>query len=185
VLDVGCGRGLFLELLRDAGIAGAGVDASAESVAECHAKGFIDVEQGDALAALARRSELGARYDGVFCSHLIEHLAGPDAVQLIALAAGLLAPRGRLLLVTPNVANLKVWTKAFWLDPSHQRPYPRRLLEAMLEAAGLRVAASFDDPRTATRYLGRELYLLIPDLVRYGWNGLSGLDSVVVGELPT
>jgi O-antigen chain-terminating methyltransferase len=182
VLDVGCGRGIFLSLLRSAGIAACGVDGSAEAVAECLGLGFAEVEVGDALGFVEERAAAGARYDGIFCSHLVEHLPGPEAVRLITACAALLAPAGRLVVVTPNVANLNVWTRIFWLDPTHQRPYPRLLLEVVMREAGLSISASFDDPRTGQRYLGRDFFSLLPDFLRYGLSTFSGMDSVVVGE---
>jgi SAM-dependent methyltransferase len=182
VLDLACGRGIFLELLSAAGIAASGVDSNPEAVAECHAKGFTGVAEGDVLEFLAARRAAGSTYTGIYCSHLIEHLPGEHGIELIAAAASVLAPGGRLVVVTPNIANPEVWTRVFWLDPTHQRPYPRLLLETLFEEAGFTIRASFDDPRTRRNYIGRSLWRLPVDLLRHGLGVWSGMDSVVVGE---
>ncbi len=182
VLDLGCGRGIFLELLQEAGIEGRGVDASPEVVIDCQRRG-LSAELGEVLAYLEEQAALGTRYGGVFCSHLVEHLTGPDGARLIAGAASVLAPGGRLVVVTPNVANPSVWSEVFWLDPTHQRPYPRALLEAMMEGAGLQIAASFDDRHSALRFPG-DLGQLTRHLLRHGLGALAGRDSVVVGDRP-
>lgn len=184
VLDLGCGRGLFLELLRDKGIEGAGVDGHADSIAECKSRGFQDVHVGDVLGFLDAEAAAGRTYAGVFCSHLIEHFPGDAALRLVAASARVLAPGGRVVLVTPNVANLEVWTKVFWLDPTHVRPYPRKLVEALFEGAGLRVVRSYDDRRTRRRYGAAALWKLPLDLMRHGASALTGMDSIVVGERP-
>jgi len=180
VLDVGCGRGLFLDLLRQAGIGASGIDGNPDAVAECTSREHLDVECVDALEGLERLVADGRRFDGVFCSHVIEHMPGPDAVRLVSLCARVLTPGGRLLLITPNPANLKVWTNVFWLDPTHVRPYPRRMLAALMEEVGLRVVRSFADPHTRSGIRD-----LIPDFLRYGPSVLSGLDSVMLAELAT
>jgi SAM-dependent methyltransferase len=182
VLDIGCGRGIFLELLREAGIDAAGVDLNANAVAECQQNGFSDVEQGDAVHFLERRRREGTAYDGIFCSHVIEHMFPIEAIGLLDLCVAVLAPGGRFVLVTPNARNGRVWTETFWLDPTHVRPYPRRLIEGAFLELNLRIHASFDDRRTGTRYLGREFYCLIPDLIRFGYGTVKGMDSVVIGE---
>jgi O-antigen chain-terminating methyltransferase len=136
VLDVGCGRGVFMEMLREAGVAPVGVDLSPESVRRCQELGFKQVFQEDALSFLQRNE--GA-FDGVVCSHIIEHLPYDDALQLVSAAYAALTPNGRLAIVTPNTRDLRVITEMFWLDPTHVRPYPLPLLDAMLRSVGFRV----------------------------------------------
>ncbi|MFH1129874.1 MAG: class I SAM-dependent methyltransferase [Pseudomonadota bacterium] len=186
VLDIGSGRGIFLELLRTAGIKASGLDSDAATVAKCHEKGLTDVEVGDALELLEKKIASKSKYDGVFCSHIIEHLPGNKATRLIEASAELLAPRGRLVLVTPNVANLQVWTNVFWLDPTHQRPYPRLLLEALMKEAGLKIVASFDDQKTRYHYrrTPSDFRRFVSNFLRFGSGVLDGMDSVVVGERP-
>ena len=147
VLDLGCGRGLFLDLLKEAGIAPVGVDGSEDAVAECIKRGHEDTHVGNVLEFLQDMFDQGRAFDGIFCSHLIEHLPGRAAIQLIAHSARVLRPGGRLLISTPNVQNLHVWTRQFWLDPTHVRPYPRQLIEATMKTVGLTIAASWDDAR--------------------------------------
>ena len=180
VLDLGCGRGLFLELLRDAGIEAFGVDSDAEAVALCRDNGF-QVEQADVLEFLEQAAEGEARYDGVFCSHLIEHLDTDAAMTMIRSCAGLMAPGGRLVLVTPNVENLEVWSGTFWLDPTHQRPYPMPLIAAMMEQASLTVSASFVD-RATRKYRRPSIRDSVRAFLRYGTSAFRGMDSLVVGD---
>lgn len=179
VLDVGCGRGLFLNLLRQAGIHAHGLDTNPEAVSECKKQGFENVSCEDAVEGLERRLRDGLRYDGVFCSHVIEHLPGASGVRLIELCAKVLSPGGRLLVTTPNVANLRVWTHVFWLDPTHVRPYPRQILSALATDAGLRVIRAFADPHTRSGFRH-----LVWDLFRYGISTLAGLDNVLLAEVP-
>jgi 2-polyprenyl-3-methyl-5-hydroxy-6-metoxy-1,4-benzoquinol methylase len=184
VLDLGCGRGLFLDLLREIGIEGAGIDANPEAVSSCKARGFDDVEAGDIFPYLEREVAAGTRFDGVYCSHLVEHLEGRPAAQMIALCAQILAPGGRLVMITPNISNPYVWSRVFWLDLTHRRPYPRPILEAMFSGAGLQIAASFDSRAGGFQYLGRHVFRLVPDLLRYGTGAFAGMDAVVVGSKP-
>jgi SAM-dependent methyltransferase len=135
VLDVGCGRGIFLQLLREAGIEGLGIDHSAESVAACQEKGFA-VHCGNAHDYLRNCS---SQFGGIFCSHVIEHMGYDDALLLLELCNRVLHPGGVLLLVTPNPEDLTIISEVFWLDPTHVRPYPRLLLESMLKANGFGV----------------------------------------------
>jgi 2-polyprenyl-3-methyl-5-hydroxy-6-metoxy-1,4-benzoquinol methylase len=136
VLDIGCGRGIFLEILTGAGISVVGLDHSDEAVGYCQRKGF-EVHQEDARSYLARTKQ---QFGGIFCSHVIEHLAYDDAMDLIALCHAALRPGGVLLLVTPNPLDIAVISEIFWLDPTHVRPYPTELLKSMVENAGMRVA---------------------------------------------
>lgn len=138
ILDLGCGSGVLLELLRERGRKGMGVDVAAEAVAECQARG-LDVVQGDALDFL--QDKRGC-YSAIFCSHLIEHFPYEEACELLTLIRSALDPGGKLVLLTPNPASLEVISEIFWLDPTHVRPYPLRLLTRMVARAGLQVRSA-------------------------------------------
>jgi 2-polyprenyl-3-methyl-5-hydroxy-6-metoxy-1,4-benzoquinol methylase len=183
VLDVGCGPGLFLRLLSEAGIDAHGVDSNPEAIEQCRRDGHERVTQSDAVEYLATCRNRGQRFDGVFCSHLVEHLPGPEGVRLLRLASEVLASGGRLVVVTPNVANLWMLSQVFWIDPTHVRPYPRRLLEAVMAVAQLDVVASFDDGMTRRAIGGWKGLLQLPgEMLRLGRSTFSGGDSVVVGQ---
>jgi SAM-dependent methyltransferase len=132
VLDVGCGRGVFLDLLRDAGIDGEGIDIMPEAVAYCRAKGHR-AEVADATSFLAGKTD---RYDGILCSHIIEHLDFDAAGRLLAEGLQALRNGGRLVIVTPNSRDIAIMADVFWLDPTHRRPYPPDLIHSMLTSAG-------------------------------------------------
>lgn len=135
VLDIGCGRGIFLELLASAGIESVGLDHAPESVAACEARGFTVYRQ-EANEYLRQNT---GKFGGIFCSHVIEHMGYDDAMAFLELCYAALRPGGKLLLVTPNPEDLTIIGEIFWLDPTHVRPYPMKLLERMVEAVGFRV----------------------------------------------
>lgn len=135
VLDIGCGRGVFLELLSAAGIEAVGVDPSEEAIAACQGKGF-SIFREDASTFLGRNP---GQFGGIFCSHVIEHMGYENAMSFLELCHQALLPGGRLLLITPNPEDLTVISEIFWLDPTHVRPYPRLLLKAMLKAVGFQI----------------------------------------------
>jgi SAM-dependent methyltransferase len=134
VADLGSGRGFFLEALQDRGIQGIGVDISDEAIECAHALG-IECVQKDVLEFLREAHQ----FQGVFASHLIEHLEPPVAEAMIARASEVLVPGGRFVIVTPNMADYHTLTELFWLDTSHVRPYPPRLIGALMERHGLAV----------------------------------------------
>ncbi len=138
VLDIGCGRGIFLGLLAEAGIAGVGVDHSEESLDFCRTKGF-NVFHEDARTFLERNRK---HFGGIFCSHVIEHMGYEDAMAFLDLCYNALLPGGSLVMLTPNPEDLTIMGDIFWLDPTHVRPYPRLLLTRMLEATGFQVTVA-------------------------------------------
>jgi O-antigen chain-terminating methyltransferase len=142
VLEPGCGRGEFLHLLRQQGIAGLGVDLSPENVRLARAQG-LEVAQADALAHLAGLPD--ASFDGFFCSNLVEHLDLAKLEALLDQAARLLSPGGRVLLATANPECLGVMAGAFWNDPTHVRPYPPAALAGLLQARGFAVLEAGPD----------------------------------------
>lgn len=135
VLDIGCGRGEFLELLREAGIPARGIDADPAPVRCCQDKG-LDVICADALTALQQTPP--ASLDGVFCAQVIEHLPTADMLRLIELAARALRPDGVLVVETLNPESLLVLYRWFWADPTHERLVHPDTLRSIFTAAGLR-----------------------------------------------
>lgn len=133
VLDIGCGRGEALALLRDHGIPARGIDSSARMVALCRERG-LEAEEGDAFAALAALPEKSL--GGVVSFHVIEHLPTASLDRLVRLAYRALKPGGVLILETPNPLSMLVAARSFWLDPTHVRPVHPESLKLMYELAG-------------------------------------------------
>ncbi|HEX5716425.1 MAG TPA: methyltransferase domain-containing protein [Thermoanaerobaculia bacterium] len=133
VLDVGCGRGEALALLRDHGIPARGIDSSACMVALCRERG-LEAEEGDAFAALTALPE--GSLGGVVSFHVIEHLPAASLDRLVRLAYRALKPGGVLILETPNPLSMLVAARSFWLDPTHVRPVHPESLKLMYELAG-------------------------------------------------
>lgn len=131
VLDLGCGRGEFLELLSEHGIQGYGVDLYEEFVELCQQKQLYAV-QGDALAFLEQEKET----DGIFAGQLIEHLPLEQLIRLTELAYEKLTPGSFLVLETPNPMSLAIYTNSFYMDPSHNKPVHPLTLKYLLEKAG-------------------------------------------------
>ncbi len=144
VLELGCGRGEFLGLLRDAGIETCGVDNDAGMVERTRAQGLEAVE-GDALEFLHADPAPGP-YNGVFCAHFLEHLTPEQVARLLAGVRRVLAPGGRFVAVTPNPACYAVLSHDFWRDPTHVRFYDIPLVEFFCRQAGFEVESSGTNP---------------------------------------
>ena len=134
VLDIGCGRGEFLKMMRDAAIPARGVELSAESVAVCRAQG-LEAEIADVYPYLAGLAE--GLLDGIFCSQVVEHLPPERLAELIRLCASRLAQGGVIAIETPNPECLAIFATHFYLDPTHTRPVPHPLLRFYLEEFGV------------------------------------------------
>jgi O-antigen chain-terminating methyltransferase len=132
VVDIGCGRGEFLALLRDAGIEARGVDADADMVAYARGAG-LDVEQADALAYLDRVDD-GA-LGGIFLSQVVEHLPPPVLVRLLATAAAKLRPGGVLVAETINPLS-PLALRNYFADLTHAQPLVPETLELLARQAG-------------------------------------------------
>ncbi len=134
VLDIGCGRGEFLEMMREAGVPARGIDLSEESVATCLHKG-LDAETADLFLYLAALPE--ASLDGIFCSQVVEHLPPSRLPEMLRLCASRLSRHGVIAIETPNPECLAIFATHFYLDPTHQRPVPHPLLAFYLEEFGV------------------------------------------------
>jgi len=144
VLDLGCGRGDFLELLLAKGCRPEGVDIDPEMVAVCRAKG-LTVHQGDAFAFLRTQT---AAYDGIFASNFVEHFAPAQVATLFQLARQALKPGGKLLFAVPNPESLIVHLHEFWRDATHVRLYNRQLLEFLFSDSGFEIVAAGENEAT-------------------------------------
>jgi SAM-dependent methyltransferase len=141
VLDVGCGRGELLSLLRAAGIEARGVDADADMVAYARGEG-LDVEQADLLAHLEGLDE--GSLGGVFAGQVVEHLPPPALIRFLELAHRALRPGGLLVLETINPLS-PIALRHYYADLTHAQPLVPETLELLVRKAGF--------SRPATRFL--------------------------------
>ena len=133
VLDGGCGRGEFLELLREAGVAARGLDTDAQMVAHCQAKGLA-VQEGEVFSHLASLPD--GSLGGVFLGQVVEHLPPDVLAALCPLVFRKLASRGIFVAETVNPMCLTTFSGAFYADPTHMKPVHPKALEYFLCAAG-------------------------------------------------
>ena len=132
-IDIGCGRGEWLELLRDEGVVAKGVDLNRVFLDGCRER-ELDVCEQDALAFLR---ELKRNSVGVVTSfHMIEHLDHRVLIALFDEILRVLKPGGVAIFETPNPRNMVVGSCNFYLDPTHKRPLPPELSRYLLEARG-------------------------------------------------
>ena len=124
-MDIGCGRGDWLDLLKEEGLQGRGVDVSSVMVEQCRRRG-LDVIEGDMLAYL--RNLPDNSLSAVTSFHLIEHLSFEILIELLDEVRRTLKPGGLIILETPNPKNLAVGACNFYADPTHHKPiYPETI----------------------------------------------------------
>lgn len=141
VLDLACGPGIFLELLRESGIEASGVDRDEEIVKKALRKG-LKVIHADLFDYLERVEET---YDGMFCSHLLEHLSFEQVIKLIELVTRRLEQGGVFVVVLPNPGSIRLHLFGFWRDPEHIRFYTGDLIASVCQHYGLKVEYSNEE----------------------------------------
>ena len=134
VLDIGCGRGEWLQLLESEGIKAQGVDRNRVFVEECRRAGLTIIE-ADALTHL--RSLPSESLNVVTSFHLVEHLPFEMLINMLDEMVRTLRRGGLLILETPNPENLLVGGCNFYADPTHRHPIPSQTLQFLLESRGL------------------------------------------------
>jgi len=137
VLDVGCGRGEFLELLRDNGISAQGVDTSEDMVHVCREK-ELRVTQAEASEFLSGLEDVSL--GGIFAAQVLEHLDTPALVRLVRLCYQKLREGAPFVVETVNPTSVVAATSNFHLDLSHVRPIHPEAMKFLLEAEGFQQA---------------------------------------------
>jgi SAM-dependent methyltransferase len=134
VVDLGCGRGEFLDLLQAAGIAAVGVEINAADVEECRQRGHT-AEVADLFEWLGAQDD--GSLGGIFMAQVIEHLPPTDWQRFVELSASKLMGGARLVVETINPESLYALARAYVIDPTHIRPVHPELLAFLARRAGL------------------------------------------------
>ena len=135
VVDVGCGRGEWLQLLQENGIDAFGVDTD-EGMLENAKKFGLNVKLIDAIEYLKSLDDESLYAISGF--HIAEHLDFELLKELVKESFRVLKPAGLLILETPNPENIKIATCDFYLDPTHIKPIPPNLLSFLPEFYGFK-----------------------------------------------
>jgi SAM-dependent methyltransferase len=134
ILDVGCGRGEWLELLRESGYTARGIDINRVMLEQCRSRG-LEVVEADVIDYLRTLpdSSLGA----VTGFHIIEHLSFETLVQLFDETVRVLKPGGLVIFETPNTRNILVGSGDFYRDPTHKNPIHPDTISFLAKSRGL------------------------------------------------
>ena len=132
-LDLGCGRGEWLQLLAEQGFSSHGVDLNIAMIDHCRDAGF-EVEHGDVIQALQKQGEDSHALISAF--HLAEHLPFDVLYTMVDEAHRVLAPGGVLILETPNPENVLVGSHTFYHDPTHRNPLTPTAMTFLLRYLG-------------------------------------------------
>jgi SAM-dependent methyltransferase len=132
-VDLGCGRGEWLELLREHGYAAEGVDLNVCMVEECRSRG-LNVQGADAIAYL--RGLSSGCISLITGFHIVEHLSFTELFDIFREALRVLRPQGTAIFETPNPECPHVPSYSFYLDPTHRNPIPQELLCFCASQAG-------------------------------------------------
>jgi O-antigen chain-terminating methyltransferase len=135
VVDLGCGRGEFLELLNARGIAARGVDSNHAMAEACRARG-LDVTEGDALTFFQAQAD--ASLGGVFSAQVVEHLPPAYLVRLLETVAHKVRPGGLVILETINPTSWVAFFDSFIRDITHVWPLHPETLQYLMRASGFR-----------------------------------------------
>lgn len=129
-LDLGCGRGEFIELMLENNLTAMGIDLDDGMLKACKERGF-NVENKDALTKLKETESNSILVVSAF--HVVEHIPFEYLQELVKESYRVLMPGGLLILETPNPENIAVATCSFYTDPTHQKPIPPQLLSFVVE----------------------------------------------------
>ena len=133
ILDIGCGRGEFLKLMKDNKIKATGLDLNSTMAEKVRKKGYEVIEQ-DALSYLLKQKDNSILAITGF--HIVEHIPFDELLTLFSECQRVLKPGGMILFETPNPENLMIGAWKFYYDPSHLSPLPPDMLEFAVRTCG-------------------------------------------------
>jgi len=177
ILDVGCGRGEWLELLQEEQLEASGVDSNRVLAQQCRARGLV-VEEEDLLSFLKRQPDRST--GAVTGFHIIEHLPLEMLIDFLNETVRILKPGGAVIFETPNPQNVLVGSCNFYFDPTHRNPVPSQVLDFLLQSRGfvgieiLRLNPSDDTPVADDSDLAR----------RFNYYFYGPMDYAAIGYRP-
>ncbi|HEX8137158.1 MAG TPA: methyltransferase domain-containing protein [Pyrinomonadaceae bacterium] len=134
ILDIGCGRGEWLEVLAEEGFEARGVELNLAMVEQCRER-KLDVVSGDAITYLQGLTD--ASLSAVTGFHFIEHVPFETLIKLLDETVRVVKPGGMVIFETPNPENVLVGSQYFYFDPTHRNPLPASVVQFLLESRGL------------------------------------------------
>ena len=134
VVDIGCGRGEFLELLAAEKIPAVGVDLNETFIGLCQSRGLQAV-CGDAIKYIR---EMPKKTDGIFCSQMAEHLSKAKLLELCRTCYNRMEEGAYVVFETPNASSLVTMAQGFYIDPTHDKPVHYELFRYFLEISGFK-----------------------------------------------
>jgi O-antigen chain-terminating methyltransferase len=135
VLDIGCGRGELLSLLKDNGIGAKGIDMNEDMVLYCQKLG-LDVQKAEALSYIQSMDDKSL--DGVFSGQVVEHLKPLELINLVKLSYDKMKYGTYFIAETINPLCLSVFAKSFYMDMTHVKPVHPVTIKFLMESAGFR-----------------------------------------------
>jgi 2-polyprenyl-3-methyl-5-hydroxy-6-metoxy-1,4-benzoquinol methylase len=137
LLDLGCGRGEWLTVLRDSGIPATGIDSNRACIDDCNQLG-LNVELADLVEHLNAIPEKSVGAITMF--QVMEHLPFPVLLNVLRAALRALTPGGVFIAEVPNSETLSVGASTFWIDPTHEKPLFPGLLIFLAKEIGFNKA---------------------------------------------
>jgi SAM-dependent methyltransferase len=136
VIDIGCGRGEFLELLAEIDVEASGIEIDPDLV-KAATDLDLNVEYGDGLQRLA--GETDGSLGGIVLIQVVEHLTPQEVLDLVALAYEKLRPGGKILIETVNPQSLYTFAHSFYVDPTHGKPVHPAYLDFLFREVGFAI----------------------------------------------
>ena len=148
LIDLGCGRGEWLQVLKDNHIAARGIDSNTACVAECTENGLA-ASLGELIDTLSKLPD--ASCGSITMFQVLEHLPFDVVVNVLREARRVLIPGGVFIGEVPNSETLRVGASTFWIDPTHQRPLFPAVLAFLASSVGFAgVTGKYSSPLAPT-----------------------------------
>lgn len=168
ILDIGCGRGEWLELLKENDYKAKGIDLNSDILKECQ-KTSLDVEVADAIDYL--KSMPNNSLSLITGFHIIEHLPSFDTIlELLEQSHRVLKPNGMIIFETPNPRNILVGASDFYLDPSHKNPLHPMTMKFFAQKSGFKDALSLVVKDTSLKEIDELPFNCLDDYIYLGRN---------------